>query len=235
MGTLTVVTGVAGSGKSTLVNRLLSSHYPHAVLVDQRALGGKRRSTIASYMGIVEPIRALFARASGHPASLFSSNGQGACSQCKGLGMIHTDLAFMDSVETSCEACAGSRFNHAARAVDYLGKNIVQTLALSAAQALAHFAEYESIVRLLLRLQRVGLDYAPLGQCLSTLSGGERQRLKLASRLEEAGALHLFDEPTTGLHWANVDRLLALFDGLVDRGDTVIVVEHNLDVIAHAG
>ncbi|WP_264642794.1 excinuclease ABC subunit UvrA [Candidatus Symbiopectobacterium sp. NZEC127] len=234
MGALTVVTGVAGSGKSTLVNRLLPRHYPHAVLIDQRALGGTRRSTIASYMGIVEPIRALFARVSGHPASLFSSNGQGACPECKGLGMIHTDLAFMDSVETPCEACAGSGFNHAARAVDYLGKNMVQTLALSVAQAMVHFSGHAPIVRLLQRLQRVGLDYAPLGQCLSTLSGGERQRLKLASQLEEGGSLYLFDEPTTGLHRADVDRLLALFDGLVERGHTVIVVEHNLDVIAHA-
>ncbi|MEC5317365.1 excinuclease ABC subunit UvrA [Brenneria populi subsp. brevivirga] len=233
-GVLTVVTGVAGSGKSTLVNRLLPRYYPHAILIDQRALGGTRRSSIISYLGALDPIRALFARASGKPAALFSNNAQGACPLCKGLGQVQTDLAFMDDVETPCEACAATGFNEAARAVIVQGHNIAGILSLSVAEAVGLFAGQKEIAAPLQRLIRVGLGYVKLGQRLSTLSGGERQRLKLAARLKEEGSLYIFDEPTSGLHMADIERLLKVFDDLTGKGHTVIVVEHNLDVIAHA-
>lgn len=233
-GVLTVVTGVAGSGKSTLVNRLLPRYYPHAKLIDQRALGGTRRSSIISYLGVLDPVRALFARASGKPAGLFSNNAQGACPVCKGLGQVHTDLAFMDDVETPCEACAATGFNEAARAVIVQGYSIARILSLSVAEAARHFSGQDDIAAPLQRLVRTGLGYVKLGQRLSTLSGGERQRLKLAAQLEEDGSLYIFDEPTSGLHMADIERLLDVFDDLTRKGHTVIVVEHNLDVIAHA-
>lgn len=233
-GVLTVVTGVAGSGKSTLVNRLLPRHCPQAILIDQKGLGGTRRSSVASYIGVLDEIRAGFAKASGQPPSLFSSNAQGACPVCKGLGLIQTDLAFMDSVETPCDACGATSFNEAARAIIWMGCNIAQVLAMPVEQALEHFLSCGSISGSLRRLCDVGLGYLSLGQRLSSLSGGERQRLKLASRLAEEGSLYVFDEPTSGLHMSDVNRLLAILDGLTRRGATVIVVEHNLDVIAHA-
>ncbi|RRD26876.1 excinuclease ABC subunit UvrA [Brucellaceae bacterium VT-16-1752] len=233
-GVLTVVAGVAGSGKSTLVNRLLPRHYPHAILIDQKGLGGTRRSSVASYIGVLDEIRSAFAKSSGQPASLFSSNAQGACPACKGLGLVQTDLAFMDSVETPCEACGATGFNEAARAITLMDCNIAQVLASSVEQALQHFKSNRDIFEPLHQLSDVGLGYLSLGQRLSTLSGGERQRLKLAYRLAEEGSLYVFDEPTSGLHMSDVDRLLAIFDGLTQRGATVIVVEHNLDVMAHA-
>lgn len=239
-GVLTVVAGVAGSGKSTLVNRLLPRHYPEAILIDQHGLGGTRRASVASYIGVLDVIRAGFSRACGQPASLFSSNAQGACPDCKGLGLVQTDLAFMDSVETPCEACDGTGFNPAARAATWLGCNIAEVLSFSVAQALQHFAAQQAgavgvdICALLRRLLTTGLGYPMLGQRLSTLSGGERQRLKLATRLAEAGTLYVFDEPTSGLHMADVERLLDIFDTLTAQGSTVVVVEHNLDVMAHA-
>ncbi len=233
-GVLTVVTGVAGSGKSTLVNRLLPRYCPQAILIDQKVLGGTRRSSVASYIGVLDEIRAGFAKASGRPLSLFSSNAQGACPVCKGLGSIQTDLAFMDSVEIPCDACDATGFNEDARAITWMGCNIDQVLAFSVKQALWHFQPCRGICESLHRLSMVGLGYLSLGQRLSTLSGGERQRLKLASRLDGNGSLYVFDEPTSGLHMSDVDRLLTLFDGLTQRGATVIVVEHNLDVVAHA-
>ncbi|MCG7390340.1 excinuclease ABC subunit UvrA [Pantoea sp. ACRSB] len=233
-GVLTVVTGVAGSGKSTLVNRLLPRYYPHAVLIDQKSLGGTRRSSVATYIGVLDEIRACFAKSSGQPASLFSSNAQGACPICKGLGSILTDLAFMDSVETPCDACGATGFNHTARAITWMGCNIAHVLALSVEQALKYFHSCQLVIEPLLRLAKVGLGYLSLGQRLNTLSGGERQRLKLASSLAAEGSLYVFDEPTSGLHMSDVERLLAIFDDLTQRGCTVIVVEHNLDVIAYA-
>lgn len=233
-GVLTVVTGVAGSGKSTLVNRLLPRYCAHAILIDQKGLGGTRRSSVASYIGVLDAVRAGFAKASRQPASLFSSNAQGACPVCKGLGLVQTDLAFMDSVETPCDACGATGFNDAARAVVWMGCNIAQVLALSVDQARALFHACRDISEPLERLAAVGLGYLSLGQRLSTLSGGERQRLKLASSLAEEGRLYVFDEPTSGLHRSDVDRLLTIFDDLTQRGATVIVVEHNLDVMAHA-
>lgn len=233
-GVLTVVTGVAGSGKSTLVNRLLPRHCPQAILIDQKGLGGTRRASVASYVGVLDAIRAGFAKASGQPASLFSRNAQGACPACKGLGLIQTDLAFMDSVETPCDACGATGFGEAARAIVWMGHDIAQVLALPVEQALRHFRSCADLSEPLRRLCRVGLGYLSLGQRLSTLSGGERQRLKLATRLAEEGSLYVFDEPTSGLHPSDVDRLLSILDGLAQRGATVVVVEHNLAVVAHA-
>ncbi|ENM5738258.1 excinuclease ABC subunit UvrA [Vibrio mimicus] len=233
-GVLTVVTGVAGSGKSTLINLLLPRHCPHAIMIDQKALGGTRRSSVASYIDLLDKIRAGFAKASNQTAGLFSNNARGACPVCKGLGSIQTNLAFMDNVETPCDACSATGFNETAREITWMGCNIAQVLALSVEQALQYFQFFRDISEPLHRLSKVGLGYLSLGQRLSTLSGGERQRLKLASRLAEKGSLYVFDEPTSGLHMSDVDRLLTILDDLTQRGATVIVVEHNLDVMAHA-
>lgn len=233
-GVLTVVTGVAGSGKSTLVNHLLPRQFPHAVLVDQKNLSGTRRSLVASYINVLDDIRTGFAKASGQLASLFSNNARGACPVCKGLGVVQTDLAFMDSVETPCEACDTTGFSDTARASTWMDLNIAQVLALPISTALRHFQACPNIVEPLKRLVQVGLDYLSLGQRLSTLSGGERQRLKLAVKLAETSGLYIFDEPTSGLHISDIDRLLVALDNLIEQGATVIVIEHNLDIIANA-
>ncbi|MFJ1618650.1 ATP-binding cassette domain-containing protein [Streptomyces sp. NPDC088251] len=232
-GVLTAVTGVAGSGKSTLVSSVLAAQQPDAIIVDQSAIGISPRSTPATYINIMDTIRKLFARANGVDAGMFSFNSTGGCPACKGRGLIDNDLAFLDPVTTVCEVCEGQRYRH--EVLDYRldGHNIVQTLSLSVEGALDHFTE-RTVLRRLAMLREVGLPYLTLGQPLSTLSGGERQRLKLADRLRETGSLYIFDEPTTGLHMADVETLLALLDRLADGGNTVIVIEHDLDVIKHA-
>ncbi|MDC0767087.1 excinuclease ABC subunit UvrA [Streptomyces sp. HD] len=231
-GVLTVVTGVAGSGKSTLVAQFTAAH-ADAVVVDQSSIGISARSTPATYLGIMDTVRKIFARGTGAEPGLFSFNSSGACGTCEGRGIIHTDLAFMDPVTTTCHDCEGRRFRDEVLRLTVGGNSIADVLAMTADQAL-EFLQDSGVRRRLRALRDVGLTYLTLGQPLSTLSGGERQRIKLATRLHRTGAVYVLDEPTTGLHMSDVDGLLALLDRLVDAGNTVVVVEHNLDVVAHA-
>ncbi|MBY6061280.1 excinuclease ABC subunit UvrA [Microbacterium esteraromaticum] len=236
-GVLTVITGVAGSGKSSLVHGSISPR-PDVVSIDQTAIKGSRRSNPATYTGMLDPIRKAFAKANGVKPALFSANSEGACPTCKGAGVIVTELGFMDTIETPCEDCGGKRFQ--AAVLDYRlgGLDITQVLDLPVAEAHAFFSAPDTripaAVKILSRMEDVGLGYLTLGQPLSTLSGGERQRLKLAIQMGEAAETYVLDEPTTGLHLADVDNLLALLDRLVDSGKTVIVIEHHQAVMAHA-
>ena len=232
LGVLTVVTGVAGSGKSSLIHGNLPA-FDDVVVVDQTAIKGSRRSSPATYTGILDAVRAAFAKANGVKPALFSANSQGACAACKGLGVIVTQLGFQSTVETVCELCEGSGFSDDVLEYTLDGKNIAEVLAMSVAEA-GEFLVTGPAVAVLGRLRDVGLGYLTLGQSLSTLSGGERQRLKLAISMAKAGAVYVLDEPTTGLHLADVDRLLRLLDHLVDAGNTVVVIEHHQAVMAHA-
>lgn len=237
LGVLTVVTGVAGSGKSSLVHGSVVGR-DGVVAIDQAAIKGSRRSNPATYTGLLEPIRKAFAKANDVKPALFSANSEGACPTCKGSGVIVTELGFMDTVSTPCEDCGGKRFQ--AAVLDYRlgGLNIAEVLDLPVDRALELFSAPETKVPaaadILGRLQDVGLGYLTLGQPLNTLSGGERQRVKLALHLKEKGGIYVLDEPTTGLHLADVDNLLRLLDRLVDAGKTVIVIEHHQAVMAHA-
>lgn len=234
LGIMTVVTGVAGSGKSTLISQVFAKQYESdVVMIDQGPITATNRSTPASYLGFFDEIRRLLAHESGKPDSLFSFNSAGACPVCGGKGVVVTELAFMDPIVTECEACGGVRYNGEALACTYKGKNIVELLGLTAAQALAVFDDAK-IKKHLKVLEQVGLSYLTLGQPLSTLSGGERQRLKLAKRLGKKGGIIVMDEPTTGLHPSDIQNLLALFDRIVSRGNTLVVIEHNLDVMKQA-
>lgn len=232
-GTLTVVTGVAGSGKSTLIRQVFPKYYPEAILIDQGAIGASNRSNLATYMDIFDAIRTLFSRENRVSASLFSFNSQGACPYCKGLGTIYTDFAFMDTVASVCEACQGMRYTKQVLSYRFRGKNIGDILAMTVEEALNFFHEDE-VVTALKRLKEVGISYLSLGQPLSTLSGGELQRIKLAAELEGNGTLYVLDEPTTGLHMSDVEVLIRLMNRLVERGATLIVIEHNLQVICQA-
>ncbi|KAA9089421.1 ATP-binding cassette domain-containing protein [Microbacterium radiodurans] len=231
-GILTVVTGVAGSGKSSLIHGNLPGR-TGVIVVDQSPITGNRRSSPATYTGMLDAIRSAFAKANGVKPALFSANSQGACPACKGLGVIVTKLGITASVETPCDLCEGTGFS--AEVLEYTlnGKNIAEVLALSAAEAAEFFTSGPARATLG-RLIDVGLGYLTLGQALNTLSGGERQRLKLAISMANTGAVYVLDEPTTGLHLADVDNLLALLDRLVDAGNTVIVIEHHQAVMAHA-
>ncbi|MGW7065372.1 ATP-binding cassette domain-containing protein [Streptomyces sp. NPDC054855] len=235
-GVLTAVTGVAGSGKSTLVSRAFVAEHPDAVVVDQSGIGISGRSTPATYLGIMDSLRKLFARETGREAALFSFNSAGACGSCQGRGIIYSDLAFMDPVTTTCEACEGRRFKEEVLRLTVGGSSIADVLDMTAERALDFLAAVDDTAmrRRLRALHDVGLTYLTLGQPLSTLSGGERQRIKLATQLHRTGTTYVLDEPTTGLHMADVDGLLALLDRLVDAGNTVLVVEHNLEVVKHA-
>jgi excinuclease UvrABC ATPase subunit len=232
-GVLTAVTGVAGSGKSSLIHGCLRGHYPDAVFVDQSLAAGSRRSNLATYSGMADAIRKAFATANKVEPALFSANSRGACLACEGLGVIYTDLQHLDPVAVRCEACEGRCFTDAVLALTLRGKNINEVLNLAVADALSYFTE-KSILATLKALRDVGLGYIALGQRLNTLSGGERQRLKLAAELEKPSPIVVLDEPTTGLHLADVANLLALLDAMVDNGTTLIVIEHNLDVVARA-
>ena len=237
LGVLTVITGVAGSGKSSLVHGSMPQD-AEAIAVDQTAIRGSRRSNPATYTGLLEPIRKAFAKANGVKPALFSNNSEGACPVCKGAGVIYTELGFMETVATTCEECEGQRFRADVLEYRFGGKSIAEVLALSVTQARELFSAAETTVpaaaKLLGHLDDVGLGYLTIGQPLTSLSGGERQRLKLATRMGGRGGIYVLDEPTTGLHLADVDQLLALLDRLVDSGKTVIVIEHHQAVMAHA-
>jgi excinuclease UvrABC ATPase subunit len=232
-GVITVVTGVAGSGKSSLINHELPRQHPHARLIDQGLLRGSRRSHLASYTGIFDSIRRMFGKVNKVSPSRFSANAQGACPQCKGLGVITLDLAFMDEIEEPCDLCHGTGYKPEVLRYTWNGKNIVGILKMTVAEASAFFEE-TSDKKLLTRISEMGLGYMTLGQPLSTFSGGERQRLKLAIEFDEEGQLFVFDEPTTGLHPSDIEKLMATFHRLADRGNTVVIIEHNLDVVAQA-
>jgi excinuclease UvrABC ATPase subunit len=233
LGVLVALTGVAGSGKSTLVREVLVPQHPGAIVVDQSPVATSIRSTPATWTGVMDPIRKLYAKATGVKPALFSFNSDGACPTCNGLGVLYTDLAFLDGVRSTCTDCHGRRYTEEVLALTVDGKSISDALDMTAAQACEFFSARD-IRRRLQAVVDVGLGYLTLGQPLSTLSGGECQRLKLAGRLHEEGNVYILDEPTTGLHMSDCGHLLALLDRLVDGGSSVIVVEHNLDVIAHA-
>lgn len=234
LGVMTVVTGVAGSGKSTLISQVFAKQYESdVVMIDQGPITATNRSTPASYLGFFDEMRRLLARESGRPDGLFSFNSAGACPVCGGKGVIVTELAFMDPIVTECEACGGVRYNREALACTYKGKNIVELLGLTASQALEVF-EDAKIRKRLKGMEQVGLGYLTLGQPLGTLSGGECQRVKLAKNLGKKGGIIVMDEPTTGLHLSDIQNLLKLFDFIVSRGNTLVVIEHNLEVMKQA-
>jgi excinuclease UvrABC ATPase subunit len=237
LGVLTVVTGVAGSGKSSLIHGSVSDR-EGVVTVDQAAIRGSRRSNPATYTGLLEPIRKAFAKANGVKPALFSANSEGACPTCNGAGVIYTDLGMMAGVSTVCEDCEGKRFQAAVLEYRFSGLNIAEVLDLPVEDAATFFGEGEAKTpaahTILQRMADVGLGYLRLGQPLTTLSGGERQRLKLATHMGEKGGIYVLDEPTTGLHLADVEQLLGLLDRLVDSGKSVIVIEHHQAVMAHA-
>ena len=232
-GVLTAITGVAGSGKSSLIEGVFLPEHPDAIVIDQSAVGTSTRSNPATYTGVMDDIRKAFATANKVDAGLFSFNSKGACENCNGSGVIYTNLSFLDSIKLPCEVCQGRRFKDAVLEYRLDGRNISEVLGLTVAHALAAFREKE-IVRKLQAMSDVGLDYLTLGQPLSTLSGGECQRIKMASELHKQGNLYVLDEPTTGLHMSDTSHLLEMLDRLVDAGNTVIVIEHNLDVIRNA-
>jgi excinuclease UvrABC ATPase subunit len=237
LGVLVVVTGVAGSGKSSLIDGSVSGR-DGVVSIDQGAIKGSRRSNPATYTGLLDPIRKEFAKANGVKPALFSANSEGACPNCNGAGVVYTDLAMMAGVATPCEECGGKRFQASVLEYRLGGRDISEVLAMSVTEAEEFFgagdARTPAAHKILDRLADVGLGYLSLGQPLTTLSGGERQRLKLATHLGEKGGVYVLDEPTTGLHLADVEQLLGLLDRLVDSGKSVVVIEHHLAVMAHA-
>jgi excinuclease UvrABC ATPase subunit len=239
LGVLVVVTGVAGSGKSSLIHGSVSGR-DGVVSIDQTQIRGSRRSNPATYTDLLEPIRKAFAKANGVKPALFSANSEGACPTCNGAGVIYTDLGMMAGVTTVCEECEGRRFQASVLEYRFGGRNIADVLDMSVEEALAFFGPEKAEVStpaahaILQRMADVGLGYLRLGQPLTTLSGGERQRLKLATHMGEDGGVYVLDEPTTGLHLADLEQLLGLLDRLVDGGKSVIVIEHHLSVMAHA-
>lgn len=236
LGVLTVISGVAGSGKSSLVAEIPRDE--SFVFVDQSSIHGSNRSNPATYTGMLDSIRKAFAKENGVKPALFSANSEGACANCKGAGVISVDLGMMAGVSTACEVCEGRRFDDAVLAYHFGGKDIAEVLGMPAVKALEFFTAGESKIpaaaKIAKRLVDVGLGYIALGQPLSTLSGGERQRLKLATHMADKATTFILDEPTTGLHLADVKILLTLFDSLVESGKSVIIIEHHLGVLAHA-
>lgn len=232
-GVLTVVTGVAGSGKSTLINDVFLAQHPDALVIDQGRVTANSRSAPATYTGIMDDIRQAFAKANGVSASLFSFNSIGSCPNCNGLGVVYTDLAFMEGITSTCEICEGKRFKPEVLQYHLRGANISDVLDMTAEEALAFFTE-KKIAPVVQAMNDVGLGYLKLGQPLSTVSGGEGQRLKLATELHKKGSVYVMDEPTTGLHLSDIGLLMGIIDRLVDAKNTVILIEHHLDVIRQA-
>jgi excinuclease UvrABC ATPase subunit len=237
LGVLCVLTGVAGSGKSSLIQGSVAGR-DGVVVVDQGAIRGSRRSNPATYSGLLEPVRKAFAKANEVKPALFSSNSEGACPACNGAGVVYTELGVMATVATTCEECEGRRFQASVLEYTLGGRNIAEVLAMSVTDAREFFGGGEAATpaaaKVLDRLADVGLGYLTLGQPLTTLSGGERQRLKLAAQMAEKGDVYVLDEPTTGLHLADVENLLGMLDRLVDSGRSVVVIEHHQAVMAHA-
>ncbi len=237
LGALVVVTGVSGSGKSSLIHGSISGR-DGVVSIDQAAIRGSRRSNPATYSGVLDPIRKAFATANRVKPALFSANSEGACPTCNGAGVIYTDLAMMAGVATTCEECEGKRFQADVLKYKFGGRDISEVLALPVSAAESFFASGKAATpaahKILTQLVDVGLGYLSLGQPLPTLSGGERQRLKLAAHMSDKGGVYVLDEPTNGLHLADVEQLLGLLDRLVDSGKSVIVIEHHQAVMAHA-
>jgi len=234
VGIMTVITGVAGSGKSTLISGVFAKQYEEDVIkVDQATITATNRSMPTTFLGFFDEIRKLFAKENNVDAGIFSFNSKGACSACAGKGVIVTELVFMDPIVTECETCGGTRYSDEALSYRLNGKNIVEVLAMTIEEALEFFDD-RKILKPLNAMKEVGLSYMTLGQPLSTLSGGERQRIKLAKYLDKKGNIFIFDEPTTGLHSSDVEKLINLFDRMVKRENTVIIIEHNLDVVKRA-
>jgi excinuclease ABC A subunit len=232
-GVFTVVSEVAGSGKSSLINDEFLKYHPDAVVIDQGGVGASRRSNTATYTGIMDEIRKLFAKANKVSASLFSFNSDGACPNCQGLGVVYTDLAFMEGYKSPCDVCDGHRFTPEVLAYQFRGLSISDVLAFTTAEALEFFPE-PKIHKVVQALNDVGLGYLKFGQPLNTLSGGECQRLKLATELHKRSSIYVMDEPTTGLHMSDIGHLLQIIERLVNQGNSVIVIEHDLDVIKNA-
>jgi excinuclease UvrABC ATPase subunit len=237
LGVLVVLTGVAGSGKSSLIEGSVAGR-DGVVVIDQAAIRGSRRSNPATYTGLLEPIRKAFAKANGVKPALCSANSEGACPTCNGAGVVYTELGVMATVESTCEECEGKRFQASVLEYTLGDRNIAEVLAMSVIEAEDFFDDGEARTpaahKILNRLADVGLGYLTLGQPLTTLSGGERQRLKLAAQMAEKGDIYFLDEPTTGLHLADVEQLLGLLDRLVESGKSVIVIAHHQAVMAHA-
>ncbi|HLR26277.1 MAG TPA: ATP-binding cassette domain-containing protein, partial [Fodinibius sp.] len=231
-GVLTAITGVAGAGKSTLMKVFLREH-SEAVVVDQAPVGRSSRSILATYSGLMDAIRKLFSESNSVNKSLFSFNSSGACPECGGRGVIYTDLAFMESVKSTCEICNGKRYSEEVLQYKFRGQSISDVLEMTASKAADLFEDIQ-IRNTLQAIDAVGLGYLRLGQTTSSLSGGECQRLKLASELHKSGQIYVLDEPTSGLHMADLERLLSIINRLVDEGNTVIIIEHNLDIIKNA-
>lgn len=232
LGILTVVTGVAGSGKSSLIRDVFAKQYEEqVVLIDQSAITATGRSTVCTFLGFFDEIRKVFAKENGVGDSLFTFNGKGACPHCKGRGAITTELVFMEPVTTTCEYCNGTRYSEEALRYSYKGKTIVDVLKMSVEEAFEFFSGHKKIKQTLDALMEVGLPYISLGQPLSTFSGGEHQRVKLAQNIKKKGNIYIQDEPTTGLHAADIERVVTILETIVDRGNTVIVIEHNTDVM----
>lgn len=232
-GVLTAITGVAGSGKSSLIHQEFLKQHPQSVVIDQSAVGANSRSNPATYTGIMDDVRKAFAAANKVQPGLFSFNSKGACENCQGQGVVYTDMAFLEGVKTPCDICEGKRFKDEVLAYKLNGKSIADVLAMNVDEALEFFTLKE-VLKKLQAMSDVGLGYITLGQPLNTLSGGECQRIKLASELHKKGSIYVLDEPTTGLHMSDITHLLEIMNRLVDSGNTVIVIEHNLDVIRNA-
>jgi excinuclease UvrABC ATPase subunit len=232
-GVLVCVTGVAGSGKSTLINDIFTEEHPEAIVIDQSPVGRSNRSNPATYIGAFDKIREEFARASGTSANLFSFNSDGACPKCNGQGYVEVEMHFLENIRMTCDECRGKRYTKEVLDLKYKGKSISDVLEMTVDEAIGFF-EDKAVRHKLNTMKEVGLGYLTLGQTLSSLSGGEAQRLKLAEQLHKKGNIYVMDEPTTGLHMADVETLLGIIKKLVQAKNTVIVIEHNMDVVKHA-